>query len=291
MSFGITFLGTGGGRHTTIFQTRSTGGMLIEHDGHYLHIDPGPGALESMKRLRYDPGLTESVIVSHCHPDHYSDAPSVIEGMTHGGWKKRGRVYGSETVMTGTGGLGPAISAYHLQLPVSSEIIRPGDVLDIDGMKVEVTRAKHSDPTNMGFKFHTGHGIVSYLSDTEYTEEIGEQYMGSRVLILPVTTPSRNLIRWHMNTDEAIKIAKQVRPELVIFIHLGIVMIENDPVAQAAMCEKESGVPTVAGEDFMHLDVGESLLLGKLRTYYESDGFWVPEWCPPANFGEHTSRK
>ena len=82
MSFRITFLGTGGGRHTTMYQVRSTGGMLIEHDGRFLHVDPGPGALTQMHRIRYDLTRTESLIVSHCHPDHYSDAESVLEGMS-----------------------------------------------------------------------------------------------------------------------------------------------------------------------------------------------------------------
>ena len=86
MVYRITFLGTGGGRHTTMYQTRCTGGMLFEHGepSHFLHIDPGPGALTQMRRIHYDLGRTESVIISHAHPDHYSDAPSVIEGMTRG---------------------------------------------------------------------------------------------------------------------------------------------------------------------------------------------------------------
>ena len=82
MSFRITFLGTGGGRYTTMYQIRSTGGMLIEHDGRFLHVDPGPGALTQMQRIHYDLHETESLIVSHCHPDHYSDAESVLEGMS-----------------------------------------------------------------------------------------------------------------------------------------------------------------------------------------------------------------
>ncbi len=283
MEFKITFLGTGGGRHTTMYQTRSTGGMLVEHGGRYLHIDPGPGALTAMHRIHYDLGKTDSVIVSHCHPDHYSDAPSVIEGMTHGGWVKRGSFYGTATVTEGMGGLGPAVSGYHLRLPEKTATIKAGDVIDVDGMQVDIMRAVHNDPYNVGFRMHTPHGIVSYLSDTEYHEDIGEQYRGSRVLILPVTTPLGNIIRGHMSTDGAISICRQVKPELCIFIHLGIVMIENDPEAQAALCERESGVRTVAGRDLMELTVSEDLEITDAATFPE-DEFWVPEWSPPKDF-------
>ena len=167
MGFRITFLGTGGGRHTTMYQVRSTGGMLIEHDGRFLHVDPGPGALTQMHRIRYDLTRTDSVIVSHCHPDHYSDAESVIEGMTRGGWTRRGSLYGSQTVLRGNGRLGPCISDYHQGIVSSVSVFEPGDVLDVDGMRVDICRADHSDPTNVGFRFHTDAGIVSYVSDTE----------------------------------------------------------------------------------------------------------------------------
>ena len=283
VDFQITFLGTGGGRHTTIYQTRSTGGLLVRHDGRYIHMDPGPGALNAMHLIHHDPGITDSVVISHCHPDHYSDAPSVIEGMTHGGWKRRGHIYGSRSVIEGLGKLGPALSPYHLGLTDGVKAFEPGDVIDMDGLMVDITRAVHNDPTNVGFIMHTDHGTVSYLSDTEYHEDVGEQYKGTRVLILPVTTPLGNIIKGHMSTDGAIEICKQVKPELCIFIHLGIVMLQNDPDGQAALCERESGVRTVIGQDLMTLDVGEELVLGTAKTYPPEE-FWVPDWCPSKDF-------
>ena len=77
--------------------------MLIEHGDPVMrmHVDPGPGALTQMRRIRYDVGSTDSVVISHAHPDHYSDGPCVIEGMTRGGWVKRGHLYGSPTVIEG----------------------------------------------------------------------------------------------------------------------------------------------------------------------------------------------
>jgi ribonuclease BN (tRNA processing enzyme) len=277
--FRITFLGTGGGRHTTMYQTRCTGGMLIEHGDppKRLHIDPGPGALKQMARIHYDLGTTDSVIISHAHPDHYSDGACVIEGMTHGGWEKRGHLYGSPTVLDGEGGLGPCISPYHRNLPIGSTVFRPGDVLDIDGLQTDICRARHSDPTNVGFRFHTPDGIVSFLSDTEYDDDIGKQYLGSRVLILPVTTPHDNKIRWHMCTDTAAEICSLVKPELAVFIHLGIVMIEEGPEKEAAICQERSGVRTVAAEDLMTLDVGKELTFGKVPAY---DDAYIPPWSP-----------
>ncbi len=277
MSFRITFLGTGGGRHTTMYQVRSTGGMLIEHDGRFLHVDPGPGALTQMHRIRYDLTRTDSVVVSHCHPDHYSDAESVIEGMTRGGWTKRGSLYGSKTVISGENGLGPCISDYHRRIVSNVSQFAPGDVLDIDGLETDICRADHSDPTNVGFRFHTEHGIVSYVSDTAYSDEIADQYIGSRVLILPVTTPMGNRIKYHLCTDDAITFIDRVRPELAIFIHLGVVIIRKGPEAQAGMAEDATGIRTIAGRDLMVLDVGEELEVSDAETF---EGEWIPDSSP-----------
>ncbi len=277
MSFRITFLGTGGGRFTTMYQIRSTGGMLIEHDGRFLHVDPGPGALTQMQRIRYDLSRTESLIISHCHPDHYSDAESVIEGMTGGGRFRRGSVYGSRTVIKGDGGLGPCLSSYHQRIAGSVAEFEPGDTLDVDGLEVDVCRAIHSDPTNVGFRFHTDKGIVSYVSDTEYTDDIADQYIGSRVLILPVTTPRGNRIKYHLCTDDALTFVERVRPGLAVFIHLGVVILRRGPESEAGYVEGLTGVRTIAGRDLMVLDVGE-----ELSVYQETahDDPWIPESSP-----------
>ena len=277
MTFRITFLGTGGGRHTTMYQVRSTGGMLIEHDGKFLNVDPGPGALVQMHRIHYDVCNTTSLIVSHCHPDHYSDAESVAEGMSRGGLVKGGQIYGSPTVIDGQDGLGPAFSKYHLKIVNGYHVFRPGDVLDVDGMRVDIKSAKHSDPTNVGFVFHTEHGNVSYVSDTEFTEEIAQQYVGTRVLILPVTTPMGNRIKYHLCTDDAIKFIDIVKPELAIFIHLGVVIIKRNPEKEAAMTQEATGVRTIAGHDLMVLDVDEKLRLSDAETF---DDQWIPSTSP-----------
>ena len=271
----VTFLGTGGGRHTTMFQARSTGGFLLETKGSRIHVDPGPGALTNMRDIGYDLRTTGAIVISHCHPDHYSDAESVIEGMTYGGWKKRGSVYGSVTVMEGQDGLGPRISTYHRGLAERTYTMRPGDVFDIAGVRTEITKSIHNDPTGVGFRFHTDEGVISYVSDTYYSDEIAEQYKGSRILFLPITTPRNNRIKGHMCVDDAAPFINIVRPELCVFIHLGIVMLKHDPVKAAKEIEAETGVKVISGEDLMTLEIGDDIIIGQAeRTRPEWNDAW-----------------
>ncbi len=92
--FRITFLGTGGDSHRMMYQVRSTGGLLIKHDGRFLHVDPGPETLVQIQMIYYDLTRTELVIVSHCHPDHYFDAESVLDGVSCKGWVRKRHLYG-----------------------------------------------------------------------------------------------------------------------------------------------------------------------------------------------------
>ncbi len=277
MSTRIIFLGTGGGRHTTMYQTRCTGGFLIMRGEDIIHVDPGPGALTQMRNIRYDLTRTDSVIISHAHPDHYADAESVIEGCAFGGWKKRGHIYGSVTALKGQNELGPCISGYHQRIAKDCTVLSPGDVVDIEGIKTEICRSMHSDPTNIGFKFHTPDGIISYVSDTEYTPEIADQYIGSRVLILPVTAPDDMRIKGHLCTDQAIPFIERVKPEVALFIHLGIMMIRTGPEQQAEKAERATGVTTIALRDRTVMDVGKDIVFHEARVYEEE---WIPDSSP-----------
>lgn len=270
----IIFLGTGGGRHTAMFQARNTGGFLIDTGNSRIHVDPGPGALTNMCKIGYDLRTTDAIVISHCHPDHCSDAPMVIEGMTFGGWKKRGEVYGSVTVMEGQDGLGPAISSYHKGLPEKCFTIKPGEEYEIAGLKTKITKSNHGDPTNVGFIFEIEHCLFSYVSDTTYSDEIAKQYIGTRVLLLPITAPLEDHIDGHMCSNDAIPFLNIVKPDLCIFIHLGISVLRDGAYAMAKMVQEATGVKTIVGEDLMTLDISD-LKLGRITP---SEYKWNDAW-------------
>ena len=62
MAVQLLFLGTGGGRFATIYQTRSTGGFILR-DACTLHVDPSPGALSNMSRAGVDPAAMRGALM------------------------------------------------------------------------------------------------------------------------------------------------------------------------------------------------------------------------------------
>ena len=169
----LTLLGTGGGRFATIFQERGTGGVYLR-DGINVHVDPGPGALIQMKRARLNPTKTDAILVSHCHPDHYTDAEILIEAMTNGTHVRRGLLAASRSVLEGDETFGPAISSYHASKVETVEMMEAGDDLEYGPVHVTAIPSDHSDPTAVGFRLRTSGGEVGYVSDTALVDEVIE---------------------------------------------------------------------------------------------------------------------
>jgi phosphoribosyl 1,2-cyclic phosphodiesterase len=256
--FEIVLLGTGGGRFATITQKRRTAGIRIIGGRLNLHLDPGPGALIYSINEGLNPQKLNAVFVSHCHPDHYTDAEILIEAMTHGMTKKRGVLAAAKSVLSGNDTCEPSISTYHQQITERKIVAVPNMRFEVGNVKVLVTEARHSDPDAVGFRFETEEfGTFAYTSDTEYFPEIGRCYEGVRLLMLCVMRPSGKPWKGHMTTNDAIEIVEATRPEQAVLTHLGMQMIFQGPAKEAKLIEEKTGVPTVAAVDGMRISFGE----------------------------------
>ena len=269
----IIFLGTGGGRWATIKQARYTGGIRL-HSGLKLHIDPGPGAIVRTYQLGFDPMKLDGIVISHCHPDHYTDGEVLIEAMTHGMSKRRGFLVGNKTVLDGVEGFGgPAISKYHQALPKSKVMLKVGQKAKFEDLEIEATPAKHSEPETIGLKFYTNQGIISSIFDSEYFGGISEPYSGSKVLLLAIMRPFNDRIPFHLCTEDAIKIVKEAKPELAVLTHFGMKMIIQNPPKQAKLVEKETGIKTIAAEDGMTINLGKEITINKITPQRKLESF------------------
>jgi len=259
-NFEIIFLGTGGGRFATITQKRRTAGIRIISDSLNLHLDPGPGALVHSINEGLNPQKINAIFVSHCHPDHYTDAEVLIEAMTRGMTRKRGVLVAARSVLSGSKTCEASISKYHQQMPEQKIEAVPKMKFQVGNVNVLATEARHTDPDAVGFRFETQElGDFAYTSDTEYFEGISKYYEDVRLLMLCVMRPSGKPWKGHMTTNDAIKIAEATHPEQVVLTHLGLQMIFKGPASEAKLIEEKTGVPTVAAVDGMLINFGETI--------------------------------
>jgi phosphoribosyl 1,2-cyclic phosphodiesterase len=242
-------------------QWRRTAGIRVVHGEANVHIDPGPGALVFSNWAKLSPRKLDAVVVTHCHPDHYTDAEVFIEAMTNGTQTKRGLLAGTYSVIEGTDRIGPCISDYHKGLVRDLLTLERGTRFDVEDLIFTATEARHSDPHSVGLTMETPVGTIGYTSDTGYFEGVSEQYAGNRLLILCTVWPRSNPIHIHLNTDDALRIIQEAQPKACILTHFGVRMLRSDPEVEAAYLQEETGIPVVAALDGMKVEVSDSITL------------------------------
>ena len=250
----IRFLGSGGGRFVTAYQLRRTGGFLIEDRGLLVHVDPGPGAARALKDFGEDIRKVSGLIVSHAHPDHITDAAIIIEGMTEGVRRRRGFLIGSSSVINGLEDYRP-IGSYHLRALERVYEAKPGDVVDI-GVKVEIIKAEHTDPSTIGFVWH-GSRTLTYFSDTGYWEGMENFVKDIVIFNLEITFE----LPTHTHPGVVKEVLSRSSPRLVFITHFGRSVLRYGPERMAKELEKEFGVEVIAARDGYEWKGGEEKTL------------------------------
>jgi phosphoribosyl 1,2-cyclic phosphodiesterase len=257
----LDFLGTGGGRFVMTSQRRRTAGIRLTDGETQVHIDPGPGALVFSNWAGLGPDKLDGLVVTHCHPDHYTDAEVFIEAMTKGTRAKRGMLAATKSVLRGAEGIGPSISGYHQGIVHDLVELYEGTSFKVGELDFTATEAKHSDPFSVGLRINTCNGNIGYTSDTGYFKGVSESYNDLKLLILCTMWPRDNPIHIHLNTDDALKIIEESNPEACIMTHFGMRMLNAGPEKEAAYLAEESGVPVYAAVDGLKATISEEIIL------------------------------
>lgn len=250
----ITFLGTGGARFVTITQIRATGGWILELAGEMIHIDPGPGALVRAKQYGMNLQKLTGIVISHTHPDHTTDAPLVLEAMTHGAFKKKGVVIGDETVFRGGGDFLPVFSGYHLKMLDRREIMEPGKKITLGKIQIEAVRAEHPEPKALGFVFSGEGKRVGYTGDGEYYEGQEKHFRSCDWLVINCHHPRNIKYQGYMNSDGARRLIEGSKPKEAILTHFGMRMMRGMAEKDARWVQEQTGIKTMVARDGIVID-------------------------------------
>lgn len=222
----IKFLGTAGARFVMIKQLRSSAGIWIKFKSTNIIIDPGPGAIVrcNSSRPKLDPTSLDGVILTHKHLDHSNDVNVMIEAMTEGGFKKRGKL------IAPTDSFGPngVIFSYLEKFSQKTSILKPGKYT-IKDIKFEVPLRNIHSVQTYGLKFFLGKEIISFISDTKYFDALIKAYQDSTVLILNVVFAKTRDDYAHLSIEQALYLAKMIKPQKCIFTHFGMGILRSKP--------------------------------------------------------------
>lgn len=245
----IVFLGTGGDSIVVGKQSRASGGIVIEVGNSQLHLDPGPGTLTMAKLLGINVRNTTAVICTHNHLNHMNDADALVSALSHGGLDTNGVFIGSQSVISGTEDMTPGLSKFSHRMLEKVMSLSPGNKVGVNDVEIRAVPIKHTDPTAIGIKLFTPEFTMGYTSDTEYTTDMVADFKDSDILILNVVVPSGMTVKGQLSTDDAIKLVELTKPKLAIITHFGVKMLAADPLQEARIIQKATGVQTVAAKD------------------------------------------
>jgi len=249
----IVFLGTGGARILVFKQLLASGGMWMELGDARLHVDPGPGALVQATKRKLDPTKLDAVILSHCHLDHSNDVNAMLEAMTQGGTRPRGKLFAPADALEGD----PVVLRYVRKYVPEIITLEEGGKYEAGGTHFRCPlRMRHGVITH-GFVFDAPEGKVGYIPDTEYFPEIAGHFRGVDHLIINVLRlePSEQL--QHMSVPQAQELIAAIKPKAAILTHFGMTVWRAKPWEIAERMSQETGIKVVAARDGMRYELGE----------------------------------
>lgn len=249
--FEILFLGTAGARYVVAKQLRASGGLLLKSASEYLLMDPGPGSLVYLAKHKIPPEKIHTLLVSHKHLDHSADLNIIVDALTEGGFKKRGRLF----------------------LP--EEVIKEGLLLSyLKNNLKEIFFLKEKSFYKAGsFQFYTTcqlrheaeiYGLIfeleakkrlGFLFDTAYFDALIEEYRSCSYLVI-------NLVRFepkegvlHLSVPEVRKLLQNLKPEITILTHFGMTMLKANPFKVAQGLSQELKLKIIAAYDGMRIEL------------------------------------
>jgi len=250
----IKFLGTAGARYVVARQLRASGGVYIESEGTRLVLDPGPGTLVYMAREGLRVEKLHGIVVTHGHLDHAADLNILVDALTEGGLKRRGRVflprealYGENTVLL------PYLRPYLEEI----QVLTPQTEYRLGSLTFHTSIRHHHPAETYGVVFELGGRRVGFLVDTLYFPRLLESYRGCQVLVLNVVRykPHPSPEVQHLCVAHVREILEALKPERAILTHFGMTMIRANPKQVAQKLAKETGVSVTAAWDGMVLEL------------------------------------
>ena len=239
-------MGTAGARFMVAKQLAASGGLYLEEGATRLALDPGPGAVVQYAKRKVDPARLSGIVLSHRHLDHAGDVNVMIEAMTEGGFKKRGRLFCPSDALDDD----PVVLKYLRGFPEEIVRLQPETAYKLGSIEFTTSPAHPHGAETYGFRFGDKLG---WVTDSQFYEGIAEQHRAEVMVIHTVLLERRPLP--HLCLDDAEAIIRAARPRLAILTHFGMTMWRAHPWELAARLTESTGIEVKAARDGMAIEL------------------------------------
>ena len=243
----LTFMGTAGARFMVAKQLAASGGLYLEDGNTRISLDPGPGAVVQYAKRKVDLTKLDAIVLSHRHLDHSGDVNVMVEGMTEGGFHRRGRLFCPSDALD----TDPVVLNYLRRFP--EEIIRlePETSYSVNGLTFTTTPRHIHQSETYGFRFGDKLG---WVTDSGYYDGMAEQHKADVMVIHLVLMQCRAELP-HLCLEDAERIIRDANPKLAILTHYGMTVWRAHPWELAAGLTQKLGIEVKAARDGMAVDL------------------------------------
>ena len=243
----LTFMGTAGARFMVAKQLAASGGLYLEEGNTRISLDPGPGAIVQYAKRKVDLTKLDAIVISHRHLDHSNDVNVMIEAMTDGGFRHRGRLYCPSDALDGD----PVVLKYIRNFPQEIVALEPETEYTVGDITFTTTPRHVHQVETFGFRFGNRLG---WVTDSAYYDGIAEQHKADVMVIHLVLMECRAGLP-HLCLDDAERIIREAKPRLAILTHYGMTVWRAHPWELAADLTQRIGTEVKAARDGMSLEL------------------------------------
>ncbi|MEO8743758.1 MAG: MBL fold metallo-hydrolase [Candidatus Dormiibacterota bacterium] len=243
----LTFMGTAGARFMVAKQLAASGGLYLEEGDTRLSLDPGPGAIVQYAKRKVDLTKLDAIVLSHRHLDHSGDVNVMVEAMTEGGFRKRGRLFCPSDALDED----PVVLNYLRRFPQEIVRLEPERSYTVGAVTFSTSPRHVHQSETYGFRFGDRLG---WVTDSAYYDGIAEQHKADVMVIHVVLMQCRPELP-HLCLDDAERIIRDVKPRLAILTHYGMTVWRAHPWELAADLTQRLGTEVKAARDGMSLEL------------------------------------
>jgi phosphoribosyl 1,2-cyclic phosphodiesterase len=240
-------MGTAGARFMVAKQLAASGGLYVEEGNTRMSLDPGPGAIVQYAKRKVDLTKLDAIVISHRHLDHSNDVNVMIEAMTDGGFRHRGRLYCPSDALDGD----PVVLKYIRNFPQEIVALEPSTEYTVGDITFATTPRHVHQVETYGFRFGSKLG---WVTDSAYYDGIAEQHRADVMVIHLVLMECRAGLP-HLCLDDAERIIREAKPRLAILTHYGMTVWRAHPWELAADLTQRIGTEVKAARDGMSLEL------------------------------------
>lgn len=230
---------------------RSAAAHFVRRNGVRVLLDCGPGTLHRLAEFGLPWSDITHVAVSHFHPDHFADLPSLVYALKYTTVPPRREplvVLGPRGVVRLVKALSEGYGAWLLDpgFPFLVMDVEPGEPFPLDAeLSLESFPVPHTQES-VAYGLTAPEGRLVYTGDTGPSSELARWAKDCSLLLAECSLPEAMAMDLHLTPERAGELARDAGARRLVLTHFYPPVENSDPARTAAT---RFGGPVTAAAD------------------------------------------